>query len=308
MGTKRKHLFRSIVVSVLVTAASLAGIPAEASAAAQSESPEDATSVLSALAQHGLVAAPRASQHLQSPPKGSALSSLDSTGGLRVKTRARAALLQLRPATRTQGVIRDGVLVFPESPSYGYALTTRDVGADAGYVVINNASAPTSYSFEVLVDGLPARLQLDGERVRIADSNGEFVNSINPAWAVDAERRSIPTSYSVHGNTLTQHVDHAGAAYPVVADPGLSCDWLFCTYMCTRSQTSFIADYGSVGAALVSAGCGAIAAWVGGALCAAYGAWVVGAANDARNQGRCLGLRHFNYSSPAYIWPVIENC
>lgn len=45
------------------------------------------------------------------------------------------------------------------------------------------------------------------------------VGTIEPAWAVDANGAPVPTSYDVTDGVLTQHVDTAGAAFPVVADP-----------------------------------------------------------------------------------------
>ncbi|WP_282847829.1 DUF4258 domain-containing protein [Microbacterium oxydans] len=38
-------------------------------------------------------------------------------------------------------------------------------------------------------------------------------------WAKDASGASVPTFYGITGSTLTQVVQHQGAAYPVVADP-----------------------------------------------------------------------------------------
>jgi hypothetical protein len=35
----------------------------------------------------------------------------------------------------------------------------------------------------------------------------------------------VPTRYEVRGGRLVQHVDHAGADYPVVADPTVSFGW-----------------------------------------------------------------------------------
>ena len=39
------------------------------------------------------------------------------------------------------------------------------------------------------------------------------------AWATDAHGHAVPTSYHVAGTTVVQTVAHAGAVYPVVADP-----------------------------------------------------------------------------------------
>ncbi len=48
----------------------------------------------------------------------------------------------------------------------------------------------------------------------------EVIGDITAPWAVDADGTRLPTSYSsVDGTTVTQTVDTAGAAFPVVADP-----------------------------------------------------------------------------------------
>lgn len=47
----------------------------------------------------------------------------------------------------------------------------------------------------------------------------EVYATIEAPWAVDAAGTSLPTSYTVNGNVLTQNVDTAGATFPVVADP-----------------------------------------------------------------------------------------
>jgi hypothetical protein len=55
----------------------------------------------------------------------------------------------------------------------------------------------------------------------VSDSTGNFVNTILAPWAKDANGKNLPTSYSVSGDVVTQHVDPKGAAFPVVADPRL---------------------------------------------------------------------------------------
>lgn len=44
---------------------------------------------------------------------------------------------------------------------------------------------------------------------------------VTPAWAVDAAGQSVPTSYTISGSTITQHVDTSSPniRFPVIADP-----------------------------------------------------------------------------------------
>lgn len=57
---------------------------------------------------------------------------------------------------------------------------------------------------------------------QIVDFEGAVKAYFEPAWATDAEGKSVPTRYVIDGNSLTQVVDHKcfeHVAYPVVADP-----------------------------------------------------------------------------------------
>ena len=55
--------------------------------------------------------------------------------------------------------------------------------------------------------------------VRFVDAAGNETAGIATPWALDAHGVAIPTSYTLDGTTLVQTIEHAGAAYPVVADP-----------------------------------------------------------------------------------------
>ncbi len=47
-----------------------------------------------------------------------------------------------------------------------------------------------------------------------------LVGGVTGWWAVDAAGNNLPTSFTLEGSTLTQHVDlNAATAFPVVADP-----------------------------------------------------------------------------------------
>ena len=97
----------------------------------------------------------------------------------------------------------------PTSYSYkltlptGYKLVSRDVGPLKGSIALTTASGSTP----------------------IDQTN--TIGFINPAWAVDANGKAVPTSYSVSGLTVTQTVNTASVkAWPVVADPTVSFGWV----------------------------------------------------------------------------------
>lgn len=56
--------------------------------------------------------------------------------------------------------------------------------------------------------------------VYIIDKAGTVVESIDPAWAFDAENNAVPTHYEVRGTELVQVVSFdENTAFPVIADP-----------------------------------------------------------------------------------------
>ena len=179
-----------------------------------------------------------------------------------------------------------GLAVYGNGADSAFALNTAKTGANAGYVVIAAATAPTVYQFQLTVDGRPAGLRLAaGGVVDVLDGAGTVVNSLAPAWAKSADGTEVPTSYSVAGNILTQTVEHSGASYPVVADPLIRCDGLWCTALLSRAETRQVAS-GSFAP-------GALCAWFGpvGRLCSTLilGGWAH--ANVALSRGMCSAFR-----------------
>lgn len=206
-------------------------------------------------------------------------------------------------------LVADGDALHYTADDYSVLLTGEGSAANAGYIVINNAAAPTSYSFDMTANGAPAVLVETDGLVRIEDrATGEVVNTLSRPWAVDAEGSSITTWYSVEGSVLTQHVDHQGATYPVVADPRLMCDALFCTFEYTRAETKSMASTSTFPSALLTAACTALGTPLAGVLCGLSGAYVISKANEIRNSGKCVGLRRFHYTTAVPPLIVAVNC
>ncbi|WP_329092458.1 MULTISPECIES: hypothetical protein [unclassified Streptosporangium] len=93
--------------------------------------------------------------------------------------------------------------------------------------VIKDASAPTEYRFPIVApEGSTLEVEEDDQTVLIYNED-VYLAEIDAPWAKDANGNPVPTSYRVEGMTLIQTVNHAGAAYPVVADPALKlqCEW-----------------------------------------------------------------------------------
>jgi hypothetical protein len=218
--------------------------------------------------------------------------------------------VSMQPDTGTPATLAEGgsVAVYA-SATFDYALTGEDAQADAGYVVIKEASAPNEYRFRMAADGRGAHLTLtDDGGVIVSNSQNQVVNALAPAWAVDAEGAPVRTWYSLDEDTVVQHVDHRGAAYPVVADPRLLCNGVFCTLMYNKSETQQVASKSGTAAALLGAGCGALAGPIGGLVCGFAASYAGQVAQDALNQGKCVGMRAFIYVPVSTTHLVIEPC
>ncbi|MGJ4845350.1 hypothetical protein [Leifsonia sp. Le1] len=267
--------------------------------AAASFVPDDVVLAEHALDDLGLLASQRMGRSDQAPtPSGS----LDAERGLVV--RDGAGEVAFRPHSDHEGVLSPSgrALVYSESRSHSVALTGTATAADAGYVVINDASAPDSYAFEFEANGHPAILELVGGRVLVKDAAGDVVTMLSPAWAVDAYGRQLRTSYSVNGDVLTQRVEHRGAAYPVVADPRVACSGLFCTLELTKRETAQLAD-NALNAGVV---CGVTGPAVVLCTAAVIGGWAQ--ANIARNTGQCFGTLWASYPLPNNFHNVYLRC
>jgi hypothetical protein len=89
-------------------------------------------------------------------------------------------------------------------------------------IELQGPSAPRNYVFaNDLPDDATATL-LDGGGVMYFDAAGTYLSSLASPWARDAAGQKIPTSFSLDGTTVIQHVDVDAVTditYPVVADP-----------------------------------------------------------------------------------------
>jgi hypothetical protein len=92
-----------------------------------------------------------------------------------------------------------------------------------------------------------------------------------------------------------------GTTGPITTFTTYSCNLLHCTALMSRAQTKRMATGSAAAVAVISAICGP-AAWA----CAIGVGVMVDAANRAKNQGKCAGIRRLTTAAP--VWPVIEPC
>lgn len=238
------------------------------------------------------------------------LGAVDARSGLTVVPEHRTTpAVTLRPVTQTQGRMAPGraAAIYEES-GYTSVVTGSGTAANAGYAVISDASAPTEYRYDIGVGATGATLEDRDGYVFVKDAAGTIVNVVGRAWATDATGAPVETSYTIDGSTLVQHVRHAGAAHPVVADPRLQCNGVFCTMEYKRAETRTIATWNGPAAGLIAAGCSAIGGAIAGAVCAFGSGVAASTANQALSSNKCVGLRAFIYAPVATTHPVVVNC
>ncbi len=125
-------------------------------------------------------------------------------------------------------VTADGTAVYADSDG-DFSLAVQQVDTSANpdidasvrsIITIESEQAPTEYRFPLtLPEGASIDVDSATGTVAVTDSEGGVIGAFGSPWAVDASGADIETSFTVEGDELVQHVKHAGAQYPVIADP-----------------------------------------------------------------------------------------
>ncbi|ROS52552.1 hypothetical protein [Frigoribacterium sp. PhB24] len=113
-----------------------------------------------------------------------------------------------------------GAVTITPADAESSAVKLRDDGVQV-LTVLDQGETAADFAVDV-PDG--AVLRDEGDRVTVAVESEGLVLTLaefEQPWAVDARGESLPTSYSIEGNTITQTVDTTDATFPVVADPKL---------------------------------------------------------------------------------------
>lgn len=293
-----RHTARILGGAALTLLLTITAIPAHA--ALPVSAPARTAAALEALARQGAVSSPSATTHAAIVGAELARDTgvrLDPAKGLAVRSDAGDTVVAPVGAGHATVPERDVVVYAGSDASHDFALTKAgsNAPASAAFAIAYDAAAPTVYGFRFSVDGRPAQLALIDGVVVVKDAGGAAVNFLQPAWARDASGAAVPTSYDVAGNVLLQSVDHLGAAYPVVADPTMACDWVNCTVQFNKSETRSIASGSWGAAAAVGFACGRLRSTIGGFVCAVGLSVISYMAGAAANVDRCLGVRALRY-------------
>lgn len=195
-----------------------------------------------------------------------------------------------------------GLLLDQPDSSFSYVLSDAGLGRSAGYSIIFDDAAPSEFRYRLALGESDVALELNDEGgLTVLTLDGTVANVVLPPWAIDARGTSVATSYRVEGSVLVQRVQHAGTAYPVIADPTFGCDAIWCTAALNRGETAAAADNAING--------GLLCAFTGnfGPACAAVIGLIWAKANEARRAGKCVGLRWWRQNG-AFMHPVIQAC
>ena len=196
-------------------------------------------------------------------------------------------------------VARDGTVVYQSSQKRGTHGAVQVLSDNLVRLQTVIESAQGSHRFTYRFDDTVPVLNRDGsvDLVKKIQSEGVLIEGtvghIQPAWAVDAKGKPVPTHYEVNGRgKIVQVVDvNKRTAYPVVADPTIGFTWQGINVWFNRAETKTIGNAPAAGVimlgTLVSANGIAIAlGWSTGA--------VMGYASIVYSRGECL----------KFTWPI----
>jgi hypothetical protein len=121
---------------------------------------------------------------------------------------------------RGQARHEQGITAFAEPGSSSAAYLQPVQNGVRMLTALADATAGENFSYAFDVPAGSYSTVLPGGDTILSDASHHYIGSLGEAWAVDAQGRSLPTSYSWSGSTLTQHVELAAdTAYPVLIDP-----------------------------------------------------------------------------------------
>lgn len=232
-----------------------------------------------------------------------------------------AAATGLQTEALTSPRTLDAGRVSPAAAPDGTSLPTllHDDGAQ-GYAlvaVLDRGRSLADFTLD-LPDGTVLEPTGDGG-LRVVDRrSARTVGTVDAPWAVDAVGTRLPTRYSVLADgTLRQHVDTAGAVFPVAADPrvtfGVHRGIPVAYAQWNRSETLRIAKIAGPVGAVATAICGTLQVdWRVRAACSVmigpYAADMVTTAQTAaRTPGRCFKMRVPLYPVAATIWLTYDS-
>jgi len=203
-------------------------------------------------------------------------------------------------------VAADGSIVYSAAKGKGeVAAQILADGTTRLATTIPSADAPSDFVYQTHL-GAGTAIRSDGKGgldfVKSTPSTNAGLSTLvtlghmDAPWAVDANGKSVPTSYTVAGNRITQHVTASPAtAFPVVADPHVAWPaWYMPEILFSNYETGQVRNP-EILWALAGTICALVAAESLGIGCAAFAAEsgaIAAVASNAYGDRRCLALRY----------------
>jgi hypothetical protein len=167
-------------------------------------------------------------------------------------------------------------------------------------VTIPGPSSPSTYRYPLaLPAGVQARLDDTGGVEFFADNHTDepspVIGRVMAPWATDANGDRVPTSFSLDGDVLVQHVEFdSTTAFPVVADPSVIWKWKVIPVGLhfNRAETGRARNRGAI-ASMVAGLCWALGPETAGAGCGASAVVLGGiaaVASNAYGDHKCLNV------------------
>ncbi len=198
---------------------------------------------------------------------------------------------------------KDGTVVYA-GDKVSTSVQVGEAGNVRAAVTLHDETAPRDYEFMIDVPiGMSLRSNDQGGIDIVGVDGGPTFGSVDAPWAKDATGKNLPTHYTLDGHRVTQHVDTAGAIFPVVADPDVkyncgfsSCNGTFSRWYTKNVLQPSISGVTAAGAILAGAlMCGKLphagAAAGCAALIAVYGPAAVIKINEASARNQCFTVR-----------------
>ena len=190
----------------------------------------------------------------------------------RLISNGRTLGVSLQGATATGSALVTAARIYKRA-TLGAATAVRSTPGTVQFLAVlrDSEASPTQRYTLDLPAGTSLRSTPDGGFFLVADADDSVVGRVDAPWAKDAANRSLPTSYTLEGNTLVQHTDVLGATFPVVVDPRISFGWyIYVRFNPTERREVYLAVAAAGGAAAGTAIC-----WEAGPIsvvCGAIGA------------------------------------
>lgn len=158
--------------------------------------------------------------------------------------------------------------------------------------VLREGESEASYDIS-----LPAGTTLEkvGQAYEVVVDGHVVVGQVQAPWAIDANGKSLKTSYDLRNTTLVQTVETKGAAYPITVDPRVSIGVLiYVRYSRAEVRTQAGASSVVFVTSLASTTCGKLLKWYGSYPCAAsiaaVGFNLINTFSLARDENKCVEI------------------